>query len=223
MPRHSQPTPAERARTTLRACPVLEVVARDVPSLVAEHGADRRGRPLLLLDPAATLAEFAVRASEPILVRVRATSLRPVEVPDRVRARVELCGYVDTIRQHTSGQILLRVEVLAVTLDGAVVDPDAYAAAVCDPHIDDESVHLRPLRDRPAALARACGRVARELVAAATAIASSGLDRYGITVWLGGPGWTREIRLPFDAPVESGDDVAAAVAGLLDGASPFGT
>lgn len=219
---HCPPTPAEQARTALRASPTLEVVAFGVSEVVAEHGIDHRGRPLLVLDRRAPLAELMVRAGhagDPIPTLVHGASLRPVEVPDRVRARVELRGYLDTVRPLPSGGMLLRGEVLAVTLDGTGVDPEAYAQAAADPHVDDEAIHLRALRGHPATLARACERIEPELVAAATAIAPSGLDRHGVVVWLGGPGWARELRLAFDGPLERGDDVTAAVAALLE-ASP---
>lgn len=217
---HCLPTPAEQARTVLRASPTLEIVAGDVTAVVAEHDVDGWGRPLLALDGRVPLAEEVVRARQighPLPMLVRAASLRPVEVPDRVRARVELSGYLDTVCRLGSGQVLLRGEVLAVTLDGSGVDPDAYAQAACDPHVDDEAIHLRALREHPAAVARACAQLEPELVAAASSIAPSGLDRRGVTVWLAGPGWVHELRLAFDKPMERGDDVTAAVAGLLDG------
>lgn len=214
------PTPAELARTALRASPTLEIVAGGVTATVGRHDTDRRGRPMLLVDRRSALAELATNKLDPVPMLVWAASLRPVELPDRVRARVELSGYLDTVCPMRCGQVQLRGEVLAVTLDGARIDPDAYARAASDPHVDDEAALLRTLlRNRPAALARACARLEPELVAAATAIAPSGLDRHGVTVWLGGPGWARELRLPFPEPLDDPGAAASTVAALLDAAA----
>lgn len=204
----------ERARTVLRTSPTLEVVADGIREFVAEHGADQRGRPLLML-PASSPVVAAARSAT-LGVRLRAASLRLVEVADRVRARLELHGHLRALRVLRSGRVLLATEVLAVRLDGSAVDPDTYADSRPDPFADDEAALVRALlRHRPATLAGACAQVVPDLVATAVAIAPSGLDRHGVTVWLAGPGWSREIRLGFPAPLDANGDIAAAVRTLL--------
>lgn len=203
----------------MAASPTLDVVAGGVRCVVGRHGTDRWGRPTLMVDGGAELAAQA-RSGAPAPMVVRAASLRPIEVPDRVRARVELCGFLElvaTLPSGTgpSGMVLLRGEVLSVTLDGASVDPDAYAGARSDPHVHRETEVLRRLRRHPAALAERCARAAPATVAAAAEIGPSGVDRHSLTVWLAAPGWTREIRLPFPHPVDDPCALQTALAELL--------
>lgn len=215
----SLPCPAERARTALAASPTLDVVAGGVQDVVGRHGTDRWGRPTMLVDGASGLAATA-RAGAPAPMLVRAAALRPIEVPDRIRARVELCGYLELVTavpsgMGPSGMVLLRGEVLSVTLDEASVDPDAYAGARSDPHVDRETEVLRRLGHHPAALAERCARAEPATVEAATEIGPSGVDRHGLTVWLAAPGWTREIRLPFPYPVDDPSALQTALTELL--------
>lgn len=210
---------AELARTTVWASPTLEVVADGLRTIVVQHSCDRWGRPLLHLDAATPLVELVTRAPGPVPMLVRAASLRPIEVPDRVRARVELRGHLEPLSSR-QGTVRLRGEVLTVDLDGTAVDPDAYAAAAVDPHVTREPGLLRKLlREHPASLARCCARCEPELLATAAELAPCGLDRHGLTVWLSAPGWTREIRLPFPRPVDDPTDLSAALSTLLDTAS----
>jgi len=209
------PSLVERARTALHASPILELVADGMHELVTQHRTDRHGRVSLLLAPSSPVVAAIRRA--PVAMLLSGASLRPVELADRVRARVELGGFLCGTRPLPVNWVVVQAQVLTVGLDGVPVDPRTFAAARPDPFVDAEPALVRTLlRHRPAALAAACAQVAPRLVAAASALAPSGLDRYGVSVWLAGHRWTRELRLDFPAPLDRDDDVRAAVEQLLD-------
>lgn len=149
-----RPTPAERARTVLRAAPTLEVTAAGVRCIVDRHGVDRCGRPVLLVADVAPLAALLAGAAGPVPVLVDGAQLRPLPGPDRIRARIELLGWIDVVpvTEHRSamagmahalptaisrsgaGMSVLRVDVAGVSVDDEAVDPDDFARA--------EPVHL---------------------------------------------------------------------------------
>ncbi|HVL86328.1 MAG TPA: hypothetical protein VM367_18835 [Pseudonocardia sp.] len=236
------PDPAERCRTVLAASPLLEVTAHGSPSLVGAHASDPDGRPLLLVPDVAPAASAVAGSRAAVPARVRAAQLRPLQVVDRVRARVELHGSLDVVPvgergaamlrladlgrmppgaahlagapapEVPDGHALLRIDPHHVTLDGAPVDLDAYAAAVPDPFAGRESTLLRRLLgDRPQAVAGLATLLDPAVVAEATEIAPSGLDRRGVTILVATPAWSREIRLAFAAPA----DTPAALEGAL--------
>jgi len=235
----TQPSPAERARTAMRSSPTLEIVAGGMVTTIATHATDDSGRPMLTVERRSPLAEFLAGRPDPTPLVVHAAALRPLQVPDRVRTRVVLCGFLTIVRrpaEHIAavlrltstrteqtprlepGCLLLRGEVLAINVDGLQVQPDAYAAAAPDPLVDHETAILGELlRNRTADIIEICGLLEPELLAEATEIAPSGLDRHGITVWLSGPDRVCEIRLPFAVPVDHLDHLPGALGLLLDG------
>lgn len=230
------PGPAERARTVLAACPLPEVTADGSPGLVAMHVTGPDGTPVILTPDRSPLAEAGARDDVPVLLR--AVQLRPLQVPDRVRARVEIHGRLGPVPQaeHATamlrlartgvvpvttelpdGLVLLRVVPAQVTLDGAAVDVDAYRGARPDPFAHREGQLLRRLfGDRPDAVAGLCTLVDPALLAGATEIAPSGLDRHGITIMATAPGGARETRIPFDAPLARVGALDEALQLLLD-------
>lgn len=231
------PTPAERARTVLRAAPVLEVTAAGVRCTVDRHGADRFGRPVLLVADAGPLATVLAGAEGPVPTLIDAAQVRPLPGPDRVRARVELLGWIDVVPStaHRSamatlpcalptplsrsqlGGSVLRAEILTVAVDGTPVDPDDFALAEPDPLVDHEAGLLRALlADRAHDLARLCELLDVMSTVGATEIVPVGVDRFGLTFRVERPGGTREVRLPFRAPVTAPCGLPAAVRRLAD-------
>lgn len=236
-PSPAGPTPAERARTVLQSAPVLEVTAAGVRWTVVQHGADRLGRPVLSVAGRSPLAAVLATAGEPVPVLVHAARLRPQGGPDRVRARIELLGWLDVIPvtghraamaalsdalptaldRLRAGSSLLRAEIVGIVLDGVAVDPAAYERAEPDPLADHEGPYLRDLVvDRPDELARLCTLLEPGLVAGAAEIAPTALDRYGITVRIGRPDGDSEVRLTFRAPLTAARELDAAVRQLVD-------
>jgi hypothetical protein len=159
------PTPGERARTVLRAAPTLVLrllgggLGPGSPEvLVTAHRLDHRGSPLAVLADDDPVVEAVRDAGGELAAVVEAWALVPVPVPDRVRGRVRLDGWVEEVGEDErarlapalggcpQGRTVLRLDVTEVTLaDGrgdariAVAD---YAAALPDPLVDDEAVLL---------------------------------------------------------------------------------
>lgn len=230
------PAAPERARTVLAACPLPEITADGAPGLVSLHVTGPDGTPVVLVPEGSALAAAGARDDVPVLLR--AVQLRPLQVPDRVRARVEVHGRLGPVppAEHATamlrlartggvpvttavpeGLALLRVLPAQVTLDGAVVDVDAYRAARPDPFAHREAQLLRRLfGDRPDAVAGLCTLVDPALLAGATEIAPSGLDRHGITIMATAPRGLREARIPFDAPLTRVGALDEALQLLLD-------
>lgn len=235
------PDPAERSRTVLAASPLLEVTAHGETSLVPVHVTDPDGRPLLLVPDTAPVASAVAGSRAAVPARVRAAQLRPLQVVDRVRARVELHGALDVVpvtERHGAmlrlahlagthpaatgspepppGYALLRVEPHHVTLDGAPVDLASYTAATHDPFADRESALLRHLLgERPQAVAGLATLLDPAVIAEATEIAPSGLDRHAVTILVTGPAGAREIRLAFPAPAPTPAALESALGVLL--------
>lgn len=237
-----EPSPAERARTTLRAAPTLQVCAAGIDWTVDIHGTDATGRPVLTVADRSPLAAALAGAPGPLPTLVHAAHLRTRRGPDRVRARAEVLGWLDVVAPHEhraamatltrcgtrmalaeppDGLSLLRVDALAVTLDGSPVDPDGYRFAAPDPLVDREAHHLRDLvPDRGHELTRLCRLLDPVLVAGATEIAPSGLDRYGLLIQITRPDGIHETRLLFRPPLRRADALGPAFRRLLATAPP---
>lgn len=222
-----EPDPAERARTTLSACPLPEITAHGLVSLVPDHAVDRDGRPVLLVPDDSELAGIVAGSIGDVPVRLRAAHLRSLHVPDRVRTRVELHGRLDVVEPgglvpapslHTArdGRSLLRIRPDHVTVDGEAVEPDAYRCAAPDPFAHSEAELLRRLLgEHPETVAALCGLLEPRLVAQATEIAPSGLDRFGIAMLTTGPAGSSESRIPFPVPVSGTGTLLGALQALL--------
>lgn len=231
------PRPAERARTVLHAAPVLEVLAPPARGLVLDHGTDRDGRPLLIVVNGSALAGVVAAARGPVDVAVHAARLSPLRVADRLRGRVALRGTLDVVPLAERGlallqlarqgraraacalpadSSLLRVEPVALDVDGVGVGPVDYRRATPDPLVDAEPALLQTLlAERPHDLAGLCAMLDPMLLVDAVEIAPSGLDRYGLTVRIAGRRHVREARLPFVTPVDGPRDVPVALQVLL--------
>jgi hypothetical protein len=167
-----EPSPAERARTVLRAAPSVSVLT--MPHHVDEisvHGADTAGRPLLLVGDGSRLATAVAAEPEDLTCVVHAVDVCPTPIPDRVRAELWVGGWLVPVpvaerasaaialaeREPAgelldigAGQTLLRLEVAEVSLreamsgsgQPAAICPGTYAAAIADPLIDGEAEWL---------------------------------------------------------------------------------
>jgi hypothetical protein len=236
------PAPAERARSALAACPIPEVTAHGTRSLVPLHATDADGRPVLLVPDDSPPAAAVAGSTGDVPVVLRAAHLRPLQVVDRVRARVELHGRLDVVApaergpamlrlahlggvavagvvlagQVPAGHTLLRLRPDQVTLDGEPVDLAEFGRAAPDPFACREGELLRRLlRDRPEAVAGLCTLLDPAVLADATEIAPSGLDRHGLTIRASSPTGPRESRLAFPEPVACSGALEEAMRALL--------
>lgn len=110
----SIPTPAERARTTLRLAPCLRVRTPGAWAEVDLHGTDPDGSVVLVLAEESPVVGAVRRAGADLPVLVDAADLCPVPVADRVRGRLRLVGWV-----HEPAPTLRRELALAVLRCGA--------------------------------------------------------------------------------------------------------
>ncbi|MFC6882656.1 MULTISPECIES: DUF2470 domain-containing protein [Actinomadura] len=175
------PTAAERARTLAYGVSGAVLVTPGHPDdhelCVPAHATDRNGRPLLLI-PASSqvVAALSVEADVPAVLRI--ADVAPVPLPDRVRGRAWLHGWVTEIpaeerraaalrlsRLHPRPELLgfggasadtewalLALEVAQVEIDdawgSATIEPEEYAAAEPDPFVAVEGGILSHLDSR---------------------------------------------------------------------------
>lgn len=215
---------------------MIDVTAGGVNWTVDRHGPDRHGRPVLLVADGSPLTVMLAAAAEPVPAVIEGAQLSAHRGPDRVRARIELLGWLEMVpptghraamatlshalptalSRLTGGTSLLRAEIFAVAVDGVGVNPDDYSRARPDPFVDHEWRLLRELLlDRRRELARLCACLDPALAAAAWDIVPAGLDRHGITVRVTRLDGVVDVRLAFRAPVTAADELKAAVQELL--------
>lgn len=233
-----RPTAAERARTV--ACrPSAAVCAAGVSgSRVLAHATTRSGQVLLVVPTDGELAH-AVRASPDgdLAALVMVTDHAPVTLRDPVRAQLWLSGWLVTVPAEEargtalefaevlpagalldvgSGATLLLLDLAEVVLgEGGgttEIDPEDYTAAAPDPLVAVETSALRHLdADHPEELALLRSRISAAWVGAGDVVRPLGLDRAGFRLRIESGRGHRDVRVPFDAPVECEADLGAAV------------
>lgn len=145
----SRPTPAERARTTVRLSPYLRVRLPGAAAEVDLHGTDPDGSVVLVVPESSPVVAAVRRATADVPVLVDAADLCPVPVADRVRARTRLIGWVhepapelrrelalvaadrdnaEALLDIGSGRTVLYVDVVEAHVTVAGADPDDVGA-----------------------------------------------------------------------------------------------
>jgi hypothetical protein len=231
------PSQAELAQTVLASCPFPEIITRGLREPVEMHGIDPAGRPILVASESSPAADLVGRSPEGVPIVLQAAQLRPVRVPDRVRAHVTFHGWLDAVPSaehsavmlqlgHTDrfarcaappdGCTLLRAEPGAIELDGAAVELDEFRRAAPDPFAQDEAELVHDLLlSHPERLASLCTLLDADVLDGATDIGPSGLDRYGLTFRVRNATGIQETRLPFPAPLECAAALLDAIHQLL--------
>ena len=237
-----EPSPEERARTVLRvASSVSALTALARVDMIATHGADHTGAPLLVVPERSPLAQ----AARDISCVVHAIDIGPAPLPDRVRGEVWLGGWLAAVPAEEradaalalaerspdgdlldigAGLTVLRLEVAEVRLadrlfgDGRVVDLDAerYADANADPLADGEAEWLGHLMAaHPAEFAQLCSLVPEHARPPGARLHPVALDRHGLLLRIDSPSGYRHVRLPFPAPVNCPRHLPGAMTRLL--------
>lgn len=237
-----RPTPAERARTV--ACrPSAAVCAAGVSgSRVLAHATTLTGQVLLVVPTDGELAAAVAAADEgdlPALVMV--TDHAPVPLRDQVRAQLWLSGWLTPVRDEDlraatldfadvlpAGSLLdvgvtatlLRLDLAEVVLgEGggtAEIEPEDYVAASPDPLVAVETSALQHLDDdHPEELALLRTRIPAEWVRDGDVVRPLGLDRAGFRLRIESERGHRDVRVPFDVPVTTAEDLGPAVHRLL--------
>ncbi|MEV5704197.1 DUF2470 domain-containing protein [Actinoallomurus sp. NPDC052274] len=205
----AEPTPAELVRSALVAARSLtlntEVHRVD---LVGLHSLEGTGR-LLLTVPAGSHvgAEVARAPGGDLAASLEFTDIAPVPVPDRVRARVRLGGWLSFDRQGASAEGLCFETVTAeLEHEGRwfELEVDELAAVEPDPLAATEAELLTHLAGAHGdAVELLAQLVDRRLLLGVTRVDPLRLDRYGVVLRLRRQGGYRDVRLPFSTPPQN--------------------
>jgi hypothetical protein len=235
------PSLAERARTTVRLSPTLQLSTETGCGDADRHGTDEIGS-LVLVVPEEHAVAIAARASSGgLAAEVEATDMCPVPVPDRVRGRTRLTGWVHepatflrrplAMRTAERGNIgdlselldighghtVLYVNITEVSVRigrgaAVTVPPGDYAVADADPLARDEASLLAHLtRAHPEELARLVSLVPEPVRAVAGRVQPIRLDRYGVVLRAG----AADVRLPFAEPLDCRHELPGRMRELL--------
>jgi hypothetical protein len=241
-----EPSPAERARTVLRAAPSVTVLTMpDRADVIAVHGTDDAGCPLLLVEDTSPLAVAVAAKPEEITAVVHAVDVCPTPMPDRVRAEVWVGGWLSTVPdaertaaalaladREPAGELLdvgagwsvLRLEVAEIRIHDRMygggqpvdVDPELCAEAKPDPLVDGEADWLGHLvTSHPAEFAQLCVLIPDRLRPPGSCLRPIGLDRYGLVFRVDHTSGPRHARVPFRAPLTEAGQLPRAVHTLL--------
>ncbi|MQY06650.1 DUF2470 domain-containing protein [Actinomadura macrotermitis] len=221
----SGPSAAERARTLAYGVADGVLVAPGVPyAPVPAHATDEHGVPLLLM-PAASPVVQALGGEPDLPATLRISDVAPVPLPDRVRGRAWLHGWVSRVppaglrdaalrlsRLHPRPELLdlapdadwtiLTMDVAQIEIEDAWgpanPEPEEYAAAAPDPFVMIEAGMLTHLDS--------CHRgELKNLLCArhdpAPALRPLGLDRHGLWLRCTTPDEAFDLRIAFPEPV----------------------
>jgi uncharacterized protein DUF2470 len=242
VPDELRPSPAERART-VAGRPGAAVCAAGLDgSRVLAHATTAAGQVLLVVPSDGEVCAAVAGAPDGDLAAlVLVTDHAPVPLRDPVRAQVWLSGWLTAVRPADvraatlafadvapvgalldvgRGTTMLRLDLAEVVLrEGeAVVEvlPAAYLAAEPDPLAGIEAAALQHLvRAHPAELAVLRSWVPACWQAEDTEVHPLGLDRLGFRLRVEHRNGTRDLRVPFGAPVTSPAALGPAVHRLL--------
>jgi hypothetical protein len=242
VPEGLRPTAAERART-VAGRPGAAVCAAGIDgSRVPAHATTACGQVLLVVPSDGEVAAAVSGARDGDLAAlVLVTDHAPVPLRDPVRAQVWLSGWLTAVRPADEraaalafadvapvpelldvgrGATLLRLDLAEVVLGegGAVteVTPQAYAAAEPDPLAGIEATALRHLVSaHPDELSALQSWVPPCWRGESAVVQPLGLDRYGFRLRIEDRHGSRDVRVPFSAPVSGPDALGPAVHRLL--------
>lgn len=231
------PSAAERTRTLVQGTASAVVL---VPGLEAARQDEMAPRDriagsdgdLFLLfaadTPAARTATHAEADDLPAVLEI--TDVAPVAVPDRIRGRARISGWLTAARELPArpGCVWLRLEVGGVWVDdlwGAEpVEPEAFAAAQADPLVAHEAELLQHLASSHAEqMGWLCALAGDAFGSAPVRAAPLALDRFGLRVRFtaaGSPGEgpVLDARLEFLSPVRGPEDLHRAMHALFEAA-----
>lgn len=242
VPEALRPTPAERART-VAGRPGAAVCAAGIDgSRVLAHATTACGQVLLVVPTDGEVCAAVTGARDGDLASlVLVTDHAPVPLRDPVRAQVWLSGWLTAVRPADEraaalafadvapvaelldvgrGNSLLRLDLAEVVLGegGAVaeVTPEAYLAAEPDPLAGIEAAALQHLLSaHPDELSALRSWVPPCWRGQDAVVQPLGLDRFGFRLRIEHRHGTRDLRVPFSAPVTSPDALGPAVHRLL--------
>lgn len=204
-----EPSPAELVRSVLAAARSLTLTTEGHRvDLVGLHSLESSGR-LLLTVPADSHVgvEVAWSPDGDLAATLEFTDVAPVAVPDRVRARVLLGGWLSFDREGASAEALcFETATARLEHDGHQYDleADELADAEPDPLAATEAELLTHLAGSHGdAVALLAQLVERRLLLGVTSVDPLRLDRYGVVLRLRRTRGHRDVRLPFPTPLRN--------------------
>ena len=211
------PTAAELVRSILTAARSLTLRTETQRiELAGLHSVTDAGGLLLNVPAGSRLHGEIARAPEgDLAATAEFTDVAPIAVPDRVRAKVMLGGWISPAGPATLSfePALIELEHDGRTVD---VDPDELANVEPDPIAAAEAETLTHLADAHGDAVELLSRlVDRRLLCGVTRVDPLRLDRYGIVLRLRRAGGTHDVRLPFPSCPRDPAHAAAQLRSLL--------
>ncbi|GLY77635.1 DUF2470 domain-containing protein [Actinoallomurus iriomotensis] len=205
----AEPTPAELVRSVLAAARSLTLTTEaHRVDLVGLHSLEAPGR-LLLNVPAGSHvgAEVARAPGGDLAASLEFIDVAPVSVPDRIRARVLLGGWLSVDGQRANAEALCFETVTAeLGHDGRrfELEVDELTAAEPDPLAATEAELLTHLAGAHGdAVELLAQLVDHRSLLGVTRVDPLRVDRYGIVLRLSRASGYHDVRLPFPVPLRN--------------------
>ncbi len=208
------PSAAERTRTLVQStCSAVvllpgPVVARPEQLVPQERSVGPDGEVLLVFPADSPVVRAATYAQDDELaVVLEITDVAPVSVPNRIRGRAWVSGWLTCVRGAARpGRMLLRLEVGEARVDDlwgtGTAEAEAFAAAAADPLVEHEAELLQHLHAAHSDQVRQLCGLAGDRAAGTSAVPVA-MDRFGLRVRFSGGATGRvfDARFDFREPV----------------------
>ncbi|MEZ0110155.1 hypothetical protein ABH920_004170 [Catenulispora sp. EB89] len=225
----AKPTAAERARTLAAgsSSATLVIPGLSVPDPLGMLPAQRvvtGDADILLRLPAGSPALRAVRCAggDEVTAVLEITDVAPVAVPDRIRSRAHIAGWLTPVRDGLE-RGWLKLEVGEVTLEDVwgteLVEPDDFATAEPDPlaeHEADLLQHLAAAHGGELGWLRALVEGQDAPLRTPPEVVPLALDRFGLRVRFSDGGGTFDARFQFPAAVTDVAELRRTVRALFE-------
>lgn len=226
------PSAAERTRTLVQSTSSAVLLlpgpfpVRPEQLMPEERSVGPDGEVLLVFpadSPAVRAATHAQDGELPVVLEI--TDVAPVSVPNRIRSRAWISGWLTCVRGVAEpGRMLLRLEVGEARVDDlwgtGMVEPEAFASAAADPLVEYEAELLQHLHAAHGDQVRQLCALAGDRAAGTRAVPVA-LDRFGLRVRFSGGAGRRvfDARFDFREPVRDIAGLRRAMHQLFEAAA----
>ncbi|WP_028814091.1 DUF2470 domain-containing protein [Streptomyces flavidovirens] len=226
------PSAAERTRTLVQSTSSAVLLlpgpfpVRPEQLMPEERSVGPDGEVLLVFpadSPAVRAATHAQDDELPVVLEI--TDVAPVSVPNRIRSRAWISGWLTCVRGVAEpGRMLLRLEVGEARVDDlwgtGMVEPEAFASAAADPLVEHEAELLQHLHAAHGDQMRQLCALAGDRAAGTRAVPVA-LDRFGLRVRFSGGAGRRvfDARFDFREPVRDIAGLRRAMYQLFEAAA----
>ncbi|OEJ27837.1 DUF2470 domain-containing protein [Streptomyces agglomeratus] len=226
------PSAAERTRTLVQSTSSAVLLlpgpwlARPEQLMPEERSVGPDGEVLLVYpvdSPAVRAATHAHDDELPVVLEI--TDVAPVSVPNRIRGRAWVSGWLTSVRGVAEpGRMLLRLEVGEARVDDlwgtGMVDAEGFVAASPDPLVEHEVELLQHLHSAHGDQVRQLCGLAGDRAAGTKAVPLA-LDRFGLRVRFSGgaDGRVFDARFDFREPVRDVVGLRRAMHELFEAAA----